>query len=70
MALYLEDLAKGRVSMSDEKAFKVGENLATTPGAVIYENELIQLIQYSPAPGAAALAKTSPLALGKSSPGR
>ena len=49
MALYLEDLSKGRVSMTDEKAFSVGKNLATTPGAVIYENELIQLIQYAPA---------------------
>ena len=49
MALYLEDLSKGRVSMTNEKAFSVGKNLATTPGAVIYENELIQLIQYAPA---------------------
>lgn len=43
------DLEKGRVSMTDDAAFEVGRNLATTPGQVIYENELIQLIQYAPA---------------------
>jgi poly[(R)-3-hydroxyalkanoate] polymerase subunit PhaC len=52
----LEDLTRGggrqlRLRMSDERAFKLGLNIATTPGAVIFQNELIQLIQYHPANG-------------------
>lgn len=43
----MEDMEKGRISMTDEAAFKLGTNLATTPGAVIYENEIMQLIQYN-----------------------
>jgi polyhydroxyalkanoate synthase len=42
------DVEKQRISQTDESAFAVGRNLASTPGAVVYENEIIQLIQYAP----------------------
>jgi polyhydroxyalkanoate synthase len=48
VALMLADMQKGRISQTNETAFKVGENVATTEGAVVFENELFQLIQYKP----------------------
>ena len=44
-----DSLNRGLVSMTDETAFEIGRNLAVTPGAVVYENEFMQLLQYSPA---------------------
>ena len=49
MKLLAGDVARGRISMTDEQAFEVGRNLAVTPGSVVLENEVMQLIQYSPA---------------------
>jgi len=44
----LGDVEKGRITMTDEDSFELGKNLATTEGAVIYQNELFQLIHYKP----------------------
>jgi polyhydroxyalkanoate synthase len=44
----LADLARGQMRHVDEDAFEVGVNIATTPGKVIHETELYQLIHYAP----------------------
>jgi len=44
----LGDIGRGKISQSDEKAFEVGRNVAASEGTVVYENQLIQLIQYKP----------------------
>lgn len=44
----LNDIQQGHVSMTDERQFEVGRNVATTEGAVVFENELFQLIEYKP----------------------
>ena len=49
----LADLERGkgdlRIRMTDTDAFKIGENIAVSPGKVVYQNDLMQLIQYTPA---------------------
>ncbi|MFB9968762.1 PHA/PHB synthase family protein [Pseudoroseomonas cervicalis] len=51
----LSDLERGkgklRIRMTDETKFQIGENIAVSPGKVVYQNDLMQLIQYSPATG-------------------
>ncbi len=48
----LGDLERGKgklaIKMTDMDAFKLGENIAVSPGKVVFQNELMQLIQYSP----------------------
>ena len=47
---YLDDLRKngGYPSQVDKSKFKVGENIANTPGAVVYRDEIAEVLQYTP----------------------
>jgi polyhydroxyalkanoate synthase len=44
----LDDVRQGHVSQTDESLFEIGRNVATTEGAIVFENELFQLIEYKP----------------------
>src|SRR6516162_3963962 len=48
----LDDLERGKgrlaIKMTDMAAFRIGENIAVTPGKIVYQNDLLQLIQYEP----------------------
>ena len=54
----LDDLERGKgklsIKMVDEDAFEVGGNIATTPGKVVFQNDLIQLLQFEPTTDKAA----------------
>ncbi|MEO6092942.1 MAG: alpha/beta fold hydrolase [Novosphingobium sp.] len=49
MEYLLADLQRGQLTHTESSGFKLGENLATTPGKVVHETPLYQLIQYAPA---------------------
>jgi polyhydroxyalkanoate synthase len=44
----LADLRRGQLLQTDESVFEIGRNVASTEGSVVFENELIQLIEYKP----------------------
>ena len=51
LQLLWQDIGKGHMSQTDESVFEVGRNVASSEGAVVFENELFQLIEYKPLTG-------------------
>ncbi len=45
---FLDDLAAGNIRMTNPDDFKVGENLAVTPGKVVFRNHLLEVLHYTP----------------------
>jgi len=45
---FLADVRRGRITQTDETHFEIGRNVGVSPGSVVYENQLFQLIQYAP----------------------
>jgi polyhydroxyalkanoate synthase len=48
LEMLMDDISNGSITTNDRTKFKIGENVAVTPGKVVYQNEIIELIQYSP----------------------
>jgi polyhydroxyalkanoate synthase len=58
--IFLEDMRAGSPQMTGAEGFKVGGNLATTPGAVVFRNRLLELIHYAPT---AAAVRPTPIVI-------
>lgn len=48
MANFMDDWQKGRMTQTDESQFQLGQNVGATSGAVVFQNDIFQLIQYAP----------------------